>query len=161
MGTPRTTRSPSGQKICSSSSFSSSNSWKHCWSCSWIPSSCSVVGCSTYTPRTTCSPSGQKICSSSSFSCSNSWKHCWSCSWIPSCCSVGAAQLIHQGQLAHHQGKRSAQAPASVPVTPGNIAGLVPGSKQLLSGGLLNLYTKDNLLTIRAKDLLKLQLQFQ
>ena len=40
-----------------------------------------------------------------------------------------AAQLIHQGQLAHHQGKRSAQAPASVPVTPGNIAGLVPGSQ--------------------------------
>ena len=40
-----------------------------------------------------------------------------------------AAQLIHQGQLAHHQGKRSAQAPALVPVTPGNIAGLVPGSQ--------------------------------
>merc|ERR1712025_827886 len=40
-----------------------------------------------------------------------------------------AAQLIHQEQLAHHQGKRSAQAPASVPVTPGNIAGLVPGSQ--------------------------------
>merc|ERR1712214_221559 len=38
------------------------------------------------------------------------------------------AQLIHQGQLAHHQGKREAPA-ASVPLTPGNIAGLVPGSE--------------------------------
>merc|ERR1739836_171094 len=37
-----------------------------------------------------------------------------------------AAQLIHKGQLAHHDGKR--QAPAAVPVTPGNIPGLVPGS---------------------------------
>merc|ERR1711997_821485 len=37
-----------------------------------------------------------------------------------------AAQLIHQGQLAHHVTKR--QAPAAVPLTPGNIPGLVPGS---------------------------------
>merc|ERR1712214_83186 len=37
------------------------------------------------------------------------------------------AQLIHQGQLAHHQGKREAPA-AAVPLTPGNIPGLVPGS---------------------------------
>merc|ERR1711936_820762 len=36
------------------------------------------------------------------------------------------AQLIHQGQLAHHVSKR--QAPAAVPLTPGNIPGLVPGS---------------------------------
>merc|ERR1711937_614109 len=37
------------------------------------------------------------------------------------------AQLIHQGQLAHHQGKR--EAPAAVHLTPGNIPGLVPGSE--------------------------------
>merc|ERR1712102_134337 len=37
-----------------------------------------------------------------------------------------AAQIAHQGQLAHHVSKR--QAPASVPLTPGNIPGLVPGS---------------------------------
>merc|ERR1712156_583267 len=36
------------------------------------------------------------------------------------------ASLIHRGQLAHHVSKR--QAPAAVPVTPGNIPGLVPGS---------------------------------
>ena len=35
-----------------------------------------------------------------------------------------AAQLIHQGQLAHHVSKRQ----AATPVTPGNIPGLVPGS---------------------------------
>ena len=35
-----------------------------------------------------------------------------------------AAQIAHQGQLAHHVGKRQ----AAVPVTPGNIPGLVPGS---------------------------------
>merc|ERR1712027_72372 len=35
-----------------------------------------------------------------------------------------AAQLIHQGQLAHHVGKRQ----AADPITPGNIPGLVPGS---------------------------------
>merc|ERR1711997_377954 len=34
------------------------------------------------------------------------------------------AQLIHQGQLAHHVSKRQ----AATPVTPGNIPGLVPGS---------------------------------
>merc|ERR1712027_102610 len=34
------------------------------------------------------------------------------------------AQLIHQGQLAHHVGKRQ----AADPITPGNIPGLVPGS---------------------------------
>merc|ERR1711962_445433 len=32
------------------------------------------------------------------------------------------AQLVHQGQLAHHQSKRQ----AATPVTPGNIPGLVP-----------------------------------
>merc|ERR1712025_478103 len=37
------------------------------------------------------------------------------------------AQLIHQGQLAHHVTKREAPA-AAVPLTPGNIPGLVPGS---------------------------------
>merc|ERR1712048_1128554 len=37
-----------------------------------------------------------------------------------------AAQIAHQGQLAHHVTKR--QAPAAVPLTPGNIPGLVPGS---------------------------------
>merc|ERR1712018_1132287 len=37
-----------------------------------------------------------------------------------------AAQLINQGQLAHHVTKR--EAPAAVPLTPGNIPGLVPGS---------------------------------
>merc|ERR1712048_80246 len=37
-----------------------------------------------------------------------------------------AAQVAHQGQLAHHVTKR--QAPAAVPLTPGNIPGLVPGS---------------------------------
>merc|ERR1712212_313694 len=36
-----------------------------------------------------------------------------------------AAQLIHQGQLAHHVSKRQ----AATPVTPGNIPGLVPGSQ--------------------------------
>merc|ERR1712003_280119 len=36
-----------------------------------------------------------------------------------------AAQIAHQGVLAHHQ-KR--EAPAAVPLTPGNIPGLVPGS---------------------------------
>merc|ERR1711936_532165 len=35
------------------------------------------------------------------------------------------AQLIHQGQLAHHVSKRQ----AATPVTPGNIPGLVPGSQ--------------------------------
>ena len=35
-----------------------------------------------------------------------------------------AAQIAHQGQLAHHIGKRQ----AALPVTPGNIPGLVPGS---------------------------------
>ena len=35
-----------------------------------------------------------------------------------------AAQIAHQGQLAHHVGKRQ----AALPVTPGNIPGLVPGS---------------------------------
>merc|ERR1712088_1219640 len=35
-----------------------------------------------------------------------------------------AAQLIHQGQLAHHVSKRQ----AATPLTPGNIPGLVPGS---------------------------------
>ena len=35
-----------------------------------------------------------------------------------------AAQIAHQGQLAHHVGKRQ----AAIPVTPGNIPGLVPGS---------------------------------
>merc|ERR1712209_306005 len=35
-----------------------------------------------------------------------------------------AAQLIHQGQLAHHVSKRQ----AATPITPGNIPGLVPGS---------------------------------
>merc|ERR1712178_408554 len=34
------------------------------------------------------------------------------------------AQIAHQGQLAHHVGKRQ----AATPVTPGNIPGLVPGS---------------------------------
>merc|ERR1711990_678918 len=37
-----------------------------------------------------------------------------------------AAQLIHQGQLAHHVSKRETS--AAVPLTPGNIPGLVPGS---------------------------------
>ena len=36
-----------------------------------------------------------------------------------------AAQIAHQGQLAHHVGKRQ----AAVPVTPGNVPGLVPGSE--------------------------------
>ena len=36
-----------------------------------------------------------------------------------------AAQIAHQGQLAHHVGKRQ----AALPVTPGNIPGLVPGSE--------------------------------
>merc|ERR1711983_80694 len=35
---------------------------------------------------------------------------------------------VHHVTIAQ-RGKRSAQAPASVPVTPGNIAGLVPGSQ--------------------------------
>ena len=35
-----------------------------------------------------------------------------------------AAQIAHQGQLAHHIGKRQ----VSGVVTPGNIPGLVPGS---------------------------------
>merc|ERR1712152_70757 len=44
----------------------------------------------------------------------------------PAAAQWWAAQLIHQGQLAHHVTKR--QAPAAVPLTPGNIPGLVPGS---------------------------------
>merc|ERR1712154_408427 len=44
----------------------------------------------------------------------------------PAAAQWWAAQLIHQGQLAHHVAKR--QAPAAVPLTPGNIPGLVPGS---------------------------------
>ena len=35
-----------------------------------------------------------------------------------------AAQLVHQGQLAHHVSKRQ----AATPITPGNIPGLVPDS---------------------------------
>merc|ERR1712141_939959 len=37
-----------------------------------------------------------------------------------------AAQIAHQGQLAHHVTKR--EAPAATPLTPGNIPGLFPGS---------------------------------
>merc|ERR1712072_1016098 len=44
----------------------------------------------------------------------------------PAAAQWWAAQLIHQGQLAHHVTKR--QAPAAVPLSPGNIPGLVPGS---------------------------------
>merc|ERR1712087_950002 len=36
-----------------------------------------------------------------------------------------AAQIAHQGQLAHHVGKRQ----AAIPLTPGNVPGLVPGSE--------------------------------
>merc|ERR1719350_826805 len=36
-----------------------------------------------------------------------------------------AAQIAHQGQLAHHVGKRQ----AALPLTPGNVPGLVPGSE--------------------------------
>merc|ERR1719213_1296755 len=43
----------------------------------------------------------------------------------PAAAQWWAAQLIHRGQLAHHQ-KR--EAPAAVPLTPGNIPGLIPGS---------------------------------
>merc|ERR1712045_970700 len=42
----------------------------------------------------------------------------------PAAAQWWAAQLIHQGQLAHHVSKRQ----AATPVTPGNIPGLVPGS---------------------------------
>merc|ERR1712126_404630 len=66
---------------------------------------------------------------------------------------------VHHVAIAQ-RGKRSAQDPASVPLTPGNIAGLVPGSEAAAQCGLLNLFTEDNLLTIKAKDLLKLQPQF-
>merc|ERR1712226_997648 len=44
----------------------------------------------------------------------------------PAAAQWWAAQIAHQGQLAHHVSKR--EAPAAVPLTPGNIPGLVPGS---------------------------------
>merc|ERR1712234_80717 len=42
----------------------------------------------------------------------------------PAAAQWWTAQIAHQGQLAHHLGKRQ----AALPVTPGNIPGLVPGS---------------------------------
>merc|ERR1712212_1169642 len=43
----------------------------------------------------------------------------------PAAAQWWAAQIAHQGQLAHHVGKRQ----AALPLTPGNIPGLVPGSE--------------------------------
>merc|ERR1711872_737278 len=43
----------------------------------------------------------------------------------PAAAQWWAAQIVHQGQLAHHVGKRQ----AAIPLTPGNVPGLVPGSE--------------------------------
>merc|ERR1712243_481850 len=96
------------------------SSWQHPRTCPWISCCCCLVDCTDCPRWSACSPCGQEA----SCCTSHSWKHPWTVPGSEAARQWWTNQLLWKQQQAHHVGKRQ----ASVPLTPGNIAGLVPGS---------------------------------